>query len=205
MTRTAQAQPEPCPCEEAKAVPVGAGAAFSGWVAGLVREHRSRLVAVARREGLGAEDAFDAAQEAFTAYLILPQARELVESEWAAHTLVALVRNVSRNARRLHAVARPHASDDATVEALADGAPAADERLAAGEDRGRLARCVARLAEVQRAVVTLRMLDDRPGEEVARELGLQPNHVAVLLHRAKAYLRLCMKDEGEASLGVVAA
>jgi RNA polymerase sigma-70 factor (ECF subfamily) len=203
VTRTNQT--EPCPCEEAKAVPVGAGTAFSGWVTRLVREHRSRLVAVARHEGLGAEDAFDAAQEAFTAYLILPQARELVESEWAGHTLVALVRNVARNARRLHAVARPHASDDATVEALADGAPAADERLAAVEDRGRLARCVARLADVQRAVVTLRMLDDRPGEEVARELGLQPNHVAVLLHRAKAYLRLCMKDDGEASLAVVAA
>jgi RNA polymerase sigma-70 factor (ECF subfamily) len=111
------------------------------------------------------------------------------------------VRNVARNARRLHAVARPHASDDATVEALADGAPAADERLAAGEDRGRLARCVARLAEVQRAVVTLRMLDDRPGDDVARELGLRPGHVAVLLHRAKADLRACMKHEGEKNEG----
>ena len=120
-----------------------------------------------------------------------------MESEWAGHTLVALVRNVARNARRLHAVARPHASDDATVGALADDAPAADERLADVEDRGRLARCVARLAEVQRAVVTLRMLDDLQGEDVARELGIQPGHVAVLLHRAKADLRACMKDEGE--------
>ena len=193
MTRTART--EPCPCEEAKAVPVGAGSAFSGWVTRLVREHRSRLVAVARHEGLGAEDAFDAAQEAFTAFLILPRARALAPSEWAGHTLVALVRNVARNARRLHAVARPHASDDATVGALADHAPAADERLADAEDRGRLARCVARLAEVQRAVVTLRMLDDRPGDDVARELGLQPGHVAVLLHRAKADLRACMNAE----------
>jgi RNA polymerase sigma-70 factor (ECF subfamily) len=171
----------------------------------LVREHRSRLVAVARQEGLGPEDAFDAAQEAFTAYLILPQARELLESEWARHTLVALVRNIARNARRLHAVARPHASDDATVGALSDAAPGADERLSAVEDRGRLARCVARLADVQRAVVTLRMLDDRPGDDVARELGLRPNHVAVLLHRAKADLRACMKDEGERPAGVFAA
>jgi RNA polymerase sigma-70 factor (ECF subfamily) len=178
-------------------VPVGAGTAFSGWVTGLVREHRSRLVAVARREGLGAEDAFDAAQEAFAAFLILPQARELAPSEWARHTLVALVRNVARNARRLHAVARPHASDDATVAALADRGDAADERLAGAEERGRLERCVARLADVQRAVVTLRMLDDLPGEDVARELGLRPGHVAVLLHRAKAHLRACMKDEGE--------
>jgi RNA polymerase sigma-70 factor (ECF subfamily) len=203
---TSAAHTERCPCEEATAVPVGAGAAFSGWVTRLVRQHRSQLVAVARHEGLTAEDAFDAAQEAFTGFLILPQAQELVESEWAGHTLVALVRNVARNARRLHAVARPHASDDATVGALADGAAPADERLEALEERGRLRRCVARLADVQRAVVTLRMLDDRPGEEVARELGLAPGHVAVLLHRAKAYLRLCMKDEAEATpVGVVAA
>jgi RNA polymerase sigma-70 factor (ECF subfamily) len=195
-------QTEPCPCEEPRE-PEG-GVAFSGWVTRLVHAHRARLVAVARHEGLEPEDAFDAAQEAFTGFLILPQARELAPSEWAEHTLVALVRNVARNARRLHAVARPHASDDATVGAIADGAPTPDERLAAAEARGRLARCVARLADVQRAVVTLRMLDDLPGEDVARELGIKPGHVAVLLHRAKADLRACMtsqddqkKDPGE--------
>jgi RNA polymerase sigma-70 factor (ECF subfamily) len=189
---------EPCPCEEA--LPRAAGEEFSGWVTRLVHAHRAELAAVARHEGLAAEDAFDAAQEAFTAFLILPQARELAPSEWARHTLVALVRNVARNARRLHAVARPHASDEATLEGLATREPPADERLAAAEDRGRLARCVARLAEVQRAVVTLRMLEDRPGDDVARELGLAPGHVAVLLHRAKADLRACMnaeKDESE--------
>jgi RNA polymerase sigma-70 factor (ECF subfamily) len=48
------------------------------------------------------------------------------------------------------------------------------------------------LAEVQRAVVTLRMLDELPGEDVARQLGLTPGHVAVLLHRAKTNLHSCM-------------
>jgi RNA polymerase sigma-70 factor (ECF subfamily) len=190
---TGEPQTEPCPCEEA--LPREVAGDFSGWVTRLVHTHRSRLVAVARHEGLGAEDAFDAVQEAFTGFLILPQAREFAPSEWAGHTLVALVRNVARNARRLHAVARPHVSDEATVGALADGTPTPDERLAAVEERVRLARCVARLAEVQRAVVTLRMLDDRPGEDVARELGIRPGHVAVLLHRAKADLRACLKDE----------
>jgi RNA polymerase sigma-70 factor (ECF subfamily) len=207
VTQAAQTlQAEPCPCEEAlPAAARGDGGDFSGWVTRLVREHRARLVAVARNEGLGAEDAFDAAQEAFASFLILPQARELAPSEWAAHTLAALVRNVARNARRLHAIARPHVSDEAAVGALADGAPAADERLAELEDRGRLARCVARLAEVQRAVVTLRMLDDLPGEDVARELGIKPGHVAVLLHRAKADLRACIKDETVKPDGEIAA
>ena len=48
------------------------------------------------------------------------------------------------------------------------------------------------LADVQRAVVTLRMLDDVPGEDVATSLGITPGHVAVLLHRAKETLRRCV-------------
>jgi RNA polymerase sigma-70 factor (ECF subfamily) len=59
---------------------------------------------------------------------------------------------------------------------------------------------VGRLGEVQRAVVTLRMLDDLPGDDVARTLGLKPGHVAVLLHRAKASLRDCMAEETDSAL-----
>jgi len=183
---------ERCPCEEARAP---AAEALTGWVTRLVHAHRAHLVAVARREGLGPEDAFDAAQEAFAAFLILPRAQELVGSDWAEHTLFALVRNVARNARRLHAHARPHTSEAGTVEGLRDAAPTAEDHLAAAEDRSRLARCVSRLADVQRAVVTLRMLDDLPGEDVARTLGIKPGHVAVLLHRAKASLRECLTHE----------
>jgi RNA polymerase sigma-70 factor (ECF subfamily) len=202
LVKPSTTQIEPCPCEEARQ-PLGqrgpGGEPFTGWVTRLVHDHRSRLVAVARLEGLAGEDAFDAAQEAFTAFLILPQAQELVGSDWAEHTLVALVRNIARNARRLHAHARPHDSDPFTVDSLRDVAPAADQRLADAEDRGRLARCVGRLADVQRAVVTLRMLEDRPGEDVARELGIKPGHVAVLLHRAKQSLHQCMTEEPAAA------
>jgi RNA polymerase sigma-70 factor (ECF subfamily) len=191
-------QAQRCPCEDARPFNDGSAAdrrEFDGWVTRLVHAHRARLVAVARHEGLAAEDAFDAAQEAFATFLILPRAQELAGGDDAAPTLVALARNVARNARRLHVVGRPHESDAAVVEALADAAPPPDARLAAAEERGRLARCVARLADAQRAVVTLRMLDDVPGEDVARALGLRPGHVAVLLHRAKASLRACMTEE----------
>jgi RNA polymerase sigma-70 factor (ECF subfamily) len=41
-------------------------------------------------------------------------------------------------------------------------------------------------------VVTLRLLEERPGEDVAAALGITPGHVAVLLHRAKQALRVCM-------------
>ena len=63
-----------------------------------------------------------------------------------------------------------------------------------GAPSARLRRCVTTLTEVQRAVVTLRMLDEMAGESVASTLGLSPEHVAVLLHRAKAALRGCMAE-----------
>ena len=38
------------------------------------------------------------------------------------------------------------------------------------------------------------MLEERPGEDVAAALGLSRGHVDVLLHRAKASLRVCMTE-----------
>jgi RNA polymerase sigma factor (sigma-70 family) len=185
-----------CPCRELADDPGAAAAGFDDWVTRLVHAHRGFLAGVARREGLAPEDAFDAVQEAFGAFLVLPRARALCEApEEARNMLVALTRNIARNARRLHVRARPHDSRPAVVEAIASADAPADRRLAEAEDRGRLARCVARLAQVQRAVLTLRMLDELPGEDVARLLGLEPGHVAVLLHRAKASLRECMGEE----------
>jgi RNA polymerase sigma-70 factor (ECF subfamily) len=52
---------------------------------------------------------------------------------------------------------------------------------------------VNQLGELQRKIVSLRMLDEVPGEDVATMLGLSAGHVAVLLHRAKASLRTCME------------
>ena len=106
--------------------------------------------------------------------------------------LITLTRNVARNHRRLHARARPHDGDPALIDGLPAAAAGADELVAAAEDQIRLHRCVQTLADVQRAVVTLRMLDEVPGEDVAHALGITPGHVAVLLHRAKVNLLSCM-------------
>jgi RNA polymerase sigma-70 factor, ECF subfamily len=176
-----------CACEEAE------DDAFLAWVGRLVHQHRVRLAGVARREGLAPEDAFDAVQEAFQSFLVLPAARALAPAhDEAAGLLVTLVRNIARNRRRLHARARPHDSDEAVLAALPAGGASVEELVAAAEEQVRLEGCVATLADVQRAVVTLRMLDERPGEDVAHALGITPGHVAVLLHRAKANLLACM-------------
>jgi RNA polymerase sigma-70 factor (ECF subfamily) len=167
---------------------------FLAWVSRLVHAHRGRLVGVARGEGLVAEEALDCAQEAFHTFLILPQARALVDApDESAKLLTVLARNAARNRRRRRYRAEPHLSDERTLDALPDAAPAIDELLAQAEEHVRLRGCVNQLAEVQRKIVSLRMLDEVPGEDVAAMLGLNPGHVAVLLHRAKANLRACME------------
>jgi RNA polymerase sigma factor (sigma-70 family) len=183
----AAARASGCACAEADS------GAFLGWVGQLVHRHRRELAAVARAEGLTAEDAFDAVQDAFQTFLTLPAAHPLVDAgEPSRRLLITLTRNVARNRRRLHARAKPHLGDPEVLAALPTAAAGADEIIAAAEDQIRLHRCVQTLAEVQRAVVTLRMLDDVAGEDVAHALGITPGHVAVLLHRAKANLLACM-------------
>lgn len=179
-------------------------AAFFAWVTRLVHDHRASLARLARREGLGPEDAFDAVQEAFHTFITLPQARSLVaEPDQSRKLLRVLTRNVARNRRRLHAVARPHTGEPALVEALPARTATVDEVLSAAEEHVRLAGCLRTLAEIPRAVVTLRMLDEVPGHDVARILGIAPGHVAVLLHRAKASLLACLT--GKAAPGGAAA
>jgi RNA polymerase sigma-70 factor (ECF subfamily) len=181
-----------CGCAEAAQDP------FLSWVGRLVHDHRARLIAVARAEGLGPEDAFDTAQEAFHTFLTLPAARSLVEAhDDARNLLCAVTRNLARNQRRLATHARTHDTDPARLAALPAEAPDVADLLAAAEDRVRLRGCVADLGEMQRAVVTLRMLDEIDGEDVAATLGITPGHVAVLLHRAKANLLACMTNETE--------
>ncbi len=167
-----------------------------GRVGRLVHEHRGRLAAVARAEGLRPADAFDVVQEAFGRFLQLEDAARLTDApDEAQRVLGAIVRNLARNARRLAAEARPHDSDPALLDGLPAPDPDVEELLGAAEERLRLQGCVASLADLQRAVVTLRMLEELDGDDVAATLGITPGHVAVLLHRAKANLATCMSQE----------
>jgi RNA polymerase sigma-70 factor (ECF subfamily) len=160
-------------------------------VSELARDRRQSLAALARREGLLPEDAVDCVQEALCTFLValsaggLPEPREA----WPA-TLATMVKNAARNKRRRHFLARPHA--EPALELSAPDELASDALLARAEEHVRLRACVQELCEIQKAVVTLRMLDEQPGEDVARALGISAGHVAVLLHRAKSSLRACM-------------
>jgi RNA polymerase sigma-70 factor (ECF subfamily) len=164
---------------------------------GLIRARRSELVGLARSEGVSPEDAVDCLQEGLCTLLDASGRGRLpaVEGEWPA-VLAAMVRNAARNRRRRHFRSKPHDSLEEHPLVAAD-APAADDLIARAEEHVRLRECVEELCEVQRAVVTLRMLEEQAGEDVAQALGITAGHVAVLLHRAKVALRVCMtRPEG---------
>ena len=159
----------------------------------LVLRHRAALVRVAAGQGLSPEDALECVQDALCTWLAQRQrAPEPAHGEWLA-TLKHMVKNAARNGRRRHHRLRPHlAIDD---EALSKREPDAEQLVASAESALRLKVCVAQLREVERAVVTLRLLEEHSGEDVAAMLGLSRAHVDVLVHRAKATLRVCMGIE----------
>jgi RNA polymerase sigma-70 factor, ECF subfamily len=168
---------------------------FVGWVSDLARLHARALSGVARAEGLSADDALDAVQEAFQTFLELPEGQTLIGQEQDSRRLLAaVVRNVARNMRRRAFRRLPH--DDLAERAeRADTMPAVDDLLARAEDQLRLMGCVSKLSDLQQRVVRLRMLEELSGEDVARELGLRPDHVATLLYRAKKELFRCVTTE----------
>jgi RNA polymerase sigma-70 factor (ECF subfamily) len=162
------------------------------WIGPLARDHAGRMAAIARGEGLAPADALDAVQEAFHTLLARRDTDALRDRPAEAAALLAtLVRNVARNHRRRHFRARPHIDvDDAQ---LAADDPAADELVDLAATTTRLSGCMARLGDVHRHVVTLRVLEEVSGAEAADELGVTPGHVAVLLHRARKQLEACMQ------------
>lgn len=171
---------------------------------GIVRSHRGELSAVARGEGLTAEEALECVQDALCTYLSRdpeaprepPETNESAEQPLGAEqlaiaTIKTMVRNAARNFRRRHRRLKPHETLDVDHEPLT---PATVEDLVAhAEDVVRLRACVASLCSVQRAVVMLRLLEERSGEDAAAALGLTRGHVDVVVHRAKAALRVCMR------------
>jgi RNA polymerase sigma-70 factor, ECF subfamily len=166
---------------------------FTSWVENLARDQTDKLVATAVREGLTGDEAMDAVQEAFTTFLTLPQARALAEHrEDSGAFLAVIVRNAARNARRRHHRARPHAPVE--DHPLLDDSPSAATLIAAAEQHLAVLGCVRKLGEIQRAVVMLRVIEEVSSSEAARSLNLTPGNVAVLLHRAKEALQLCMAE-----------
>ncbi len=158
----------------------------------VVRQQRAELAGLARGEGLGPEDALDCVHDAFCTFLQIASKGDLPDAAGYAPLLAGIVRNTARNKLRRHHLARPHQLIEA-IEPWGDG-PSSESLISLAEECVRLRGCVARLCQTQRTVVLMRLLEERPGEDVAATLGLTRGYVDVLLHRAKASLRVCMTE-----------
>lgn len=160
----------------------------------LVHRHRERLLAYARRRGLGAEDALDAVQDGFVSFLRLPEAQAIAhEGDDALKLLTVIVRHNLQNQlskRRRHG--RAHALIQAEAAQLDN--ESSESLIARAEELARLKGCIDRMAYLQRKVVMLSLLDDQPRDEVAKLLGISDGYVRVLLHRARQHVRTCPYD-----------
>lgn len=171
---------------------------FAAWIGALVKEHRGMLVRVAVNEGLQADEALDAVQDSFAAFVEKPEWRELPrDTPDASRLLATLVKNQARNLRR-RASRKDVGMDELTGQDAIDHEQRhLDELLVQAEEHLRLTGCIATLKQVQQTVVTARLFEGVTGRDVARELGLQPGNVAVILHRAQGNLRGCLETSRE--------
>jgi RNA polymerase sigma-70 factor (ECF subfamily) len=160
-------------------------------LAEVAQRERRGLLGVATRQGLSAEEALECVQDALCRWLARRERGAASDGEYLAATLKLMVKNAARNWRRRHARLKVHTELEAEID-LATPVADAERLLDAAEESLRLQTCVASLRDVERAVVTLRLLEERSGEDVAHALGLSRAHIDVIVHRAKATLRTCM-------------
>jgi RNA polymerase sigma factor (sigma-70 family) len=157
----------------------------------IIQENRLRLLHIAKHRGLFAEEALDCVQNAFVTFLQHPNLAHLIEHpEESAKLLTTITQHAARSERRrMQKHRRP-------LDAPSFEPASAEQQVAHQEERSSLQHCILSLRENHRAIVILRLFEDVPGQEVAAQLGMSPEHVAVLLHRAKESLRGCMMAAG---------
>jgi RNA polymerase sigma-70 factor (ECF subfamily) len=161
----------------------------------LVERHKDRAYGLALRILGSAADAEEVAQDAFVRiWRALPEFRgEARFTTWLHRIVVHRAYDAAVRMRR-------RADREESLEALVEhrGVEAAATAPGAGEESRRVIEpLLARLTDVQRAVVALYYYEDRSVEEVSRVLELPTNTVKTHLHRARAALRAAMsRGEG---------
>ncbi len=78
------------------------------------------------------------------------------------------------------------------LQRYADSLPMADLHVAPRLDHQRVADCLERLPERERAVLVMSFYDDQPSDAVASQLGLTAGNVRVIRHRGIDRLRRCV-------------
>ena len=84
---------------------------------------------------------------------------------------------------------------DGLLQLYGDATEAADVVEPRGLDLAQLSRCMPQLSVRERSVLVLSFFADKPADEVAAELGLDPGNTRVIRHRALLRLRECMSTK----------
>jgi RNA polymerase sigma factor (sigma-70 family) len=148
----------------------------------LVERHRPRLVAFARRSGasLGAEDVVQ--QALLQAWSALGRGAQVEHVSAWLHRIV-------RNAAIRAAAARGDGVElPATLVAATETADEVEMRQRTRD----LLKEIERLPPRQREALLRLAFDGSSGEEIGREMALDPNAVRQLAHRARTRLRMAM-------------
>ena len=157
----------------------------------LINGNRPRILKVCRVYAWNAADRDDLYQEIlFQIWRALPGLKQDIRANtWlyriAINTSISFVRR--RSARGGPAVPLDHEQLTHHIESHQTHDDGAEEQLA------RLYDAIARLNEVEKALVTL-FLEDFSYDEMAEVLGLSASNVGVMLHRAKKKLLTLMQE-----------
>jgi RNA polymerase sigma-70 factor, ECF subfamily len=140
---------------------------------------RSRLRSAAQVE--------DARQETFVRVLTALKKKGSLSS---AESLGAFVNAVCNNVllETYRATGRADQLDDEASEPEA-GEPSAEWRVLKAEERARVREAIAALPQKDRELIRWLFLDNRPKDEICRELNIDRDYLRVLFHRAKGRFR----------------
>ena len=169
----------------------------------LVQQYQKRVFALAVRMCPTPELAEEAAQEAFlAAWQGLPFFRG--DSAFATW-LYRLTRNVCIDflrAQKRRQTVPLHLNDDEgeTELPLPDTAEGPEERAVAGERRRALAQAMQALSPEHREILTLRVIEDLPYEQIAQILGVRTGTVKSRLARARISLKNILKSGNQMNL-----
>ena len=163
---------------------------MTDWEAILDRDGPAVWRTVCRLLGRSA-DAEDCFQETFLAALRL-EARQPLRHSRAALLRLATARAVDRLRRRYRESSHVGPTD---WEVVSSPAPSPPEYAAAAELSARLRDALADLPGRQADVFCLYSLEGWAYAEIAEELGLSVDAVGVMLHRARARLRVALAVE----------
>ena len=99
--------------------------------------------------------------------------------------------------RRLESRLFASEPDESETIAASEPGPSPLAAVLAEEGQGRVRAALARLPDRYRTVLVLRYYGDLGYEEIATQLGLTRNHVAILIFRGKQALRRLLTDLDE--------